>query len=187
MYKVAEAATLGKNKTKRKRQDRNGEKKEPEPEESDVKINEVHSAIQKGIDQPKSISNQRAVKNSTEKRHIKPKLTTSARSMTFPSEAKRITTYANDLWVSQAFKLKCGRVLQFRMYYVKLVTTLTPSALFQDSDKMRTLMTIHRYLPHKNAAVDDTEITTHVLPHSRHPAVVLHADYYVQHCAANGR
>ena len=43
---------------------------------------------------------------STEKRHIKPKLAVSARPITFPSEAKRITTCANDLWVSQVFKLE---------------------------------------------------------------------------------
>ena len=62
MYKVAEAATLGKNKAKRKHKDTNGEKKETETEESDVKINETHSATQKGKDGPKSIANQRAVK-----------------------------------------------------------------------------------------------------------------------------
>ena len=53
---------------------------------------------------------------------------------------------------------------------------------------MRTLMTIHRYLPHAKAVADDSEITrAHVLPYSRHPAVVLHADYYAQYCAENGR
>ena len=74
------------------------------------------------------------------------------------------------------------------MHKITLVTSFKRSALFQDSDKMRTLMTIHRYLPHENAVADDSEITTaHVLPYSRHPAVVLHADYYAQHCAENGR
>ena len=74
------------------------------------------------------------------------------------------------------------------MRKITLVISFKRSALFQDSDKMRTLMTVHRYLPHENAVADDSEITTaHVLPYSRHPAVVLHADYYAQHCAENGR
>ena len=74
------------------------------------------------------------------------------------------------------------------MYKFTLVPAFKRGALFQDSDKMRMLMTIHRYLPHENAVADDSYITTaHVLPYSRHPAVVLHADYYAQHCAENGR
>ena len=106
MYKVAEAVTLEKNKGKRKHKDTNGEKKGTEPEESEVKINETHSDTGKGKDRSKTLSNQRAMKPSTEKRHIKPKLAVSARPMTFLSEAKRVTTCANDLWVSQVFKLE---------------------------------------------------------------------------------
>ena len=106
MYKVAEAVTLEKNKAKRKYTDTSGEKKGIEPEKSRVKINKIHSDTRKEKDQPQIISNQRTVKPSTEKRDIKPKLAVSARPMTFPSEAKRITTCANDLWVSQVFKLE---------------------------------------------------------------------------------
>ena len=114
MYKVAEAVTLEKNKAKRKYTDTSGEKKGIEPEKSGVKINETHSDTQKEKDQPQIISTQRTVKPSTEKRHIKPQLAVSARPMTFPSEAKRIATCANDLWVSQVFKFRVQKcILKF--------------------------------------------------------------------------
>ena len=51
---------------------------------------------------------------------------------------------------------------------------------------MKKLTSVHRYLPHGSSTDEEPE-TPRVLSHSRHPAAVLHADYYVQYYMENGK